>query len=115
VKKEGLAVVLGQESLWGQPKGGQGGGTRLIQKRQSKSIARKEFREEGGSFREHLRSIELLDYLHSSLFASVNGDASCHTFWVTTMLSSFASLDPEEGALSNRRRFSLPLLPLHRR
>ena len=30
MKKEGLAVILGQESLWGQPKGGQGGGTRLI-------------------------------------------------------------------------------------
>ena len=30
MKKEGLAVILGQKSLWGQPKGGQGGGTRLI-------------------------------------------------------------------------------------
>ena len=60
-------------------------------------------------------SVELSDCLHNSLFASVDGDASCHTFWVTTMLSSFASLDPEEGALSNRQRFSLPLLPLQRR
>lgn len=122
---EAAAVVLERRRGWGSCFFGQ---NRFVGCRRSQSGVReltyetrkdqqlrKRIQREGGRLGEHPGGIDLLYHLHSSLFASVNGDAGCCTLLVTTMLSSFTFSAARVLALSNRQRLSILLLPLHER
>jgi hypothetical protein len=109
-RRRGRAWCFEPKPLSWLPKEGQGGEGRPMQKKWSRSAARKRFQREGSSSKEHPGDIDLPNRLHGSLFSSVNGDVSLRTPLVTTMLFSFTDMTPKLPPLSNRQHSSLPPL-----